>query len=138
MSQRRYRPEEEGTYRAVTKTFVHDPQPILEVTYFQPGADSVKAPLRVTPDHPIWAKGLSRDGVQITVAGWIPAAQLQFGHTLAIGYFGNVIVGKVRQAGQIARVYDIEVDEFHTYFAEPLGVWVHNKSLPTFRGTVEM
>ena len=53
MSQRRVRPEEEYTYRQVTRTFAHDPQPILEVTYFQPGADSVKAPLRVTANHPI-------------------------------------------------------------------------------------
>jgi hypothetical protein len=26
-----------------------------------------------------------------------------------------------------ARVFNIEVDEFHTHFVEPLGVWVHNK-----------
>jgi hypothetical protein len=126
MSQRIYRPDQEGTYRQVTRTFVHDPQPILEVIYFQPGSGKTNT-LRVTANHPIWSKG----------HGWFPAGQMQFGHTLAIGYFGNVIVRKVRQADEIARVYNIEVDEFHTYFVDPLGVWVHNKSPPTFRSTVE-
>jgi hypothetical protein len=31
--------------------------------------------------------------------------------------------GTVRQAEGIARVYNIEVDEFDTYFVEPLCVW---------------
>ena len=112
-------------------------KPIDHVTYIQPGADSVKAPLRVTPNHLIWAKGLVRPS-DSTASGWIAAGQLKVGHTLAIGYFGNVIVTKVQDTKETARVYNIEVDEFHTYFVEPLGVWVHNKSLPTFRGTVDV
>jgi len=137
MLHRRRRQKHEYTYRQVTKTFVHDDQPIVYVTYIQPGADSVKAPLRVTPNHLIWAKGLVRPS-DSTASGWIAAGQLKVGHTLAIGYFGNVIVTKVQDTKETARVYNIEVDEFHTYFVEPLGVWVHNKSLPTFRGTVDV
>jgi Pretoxin HINT domain len=79
-----------------------------------------KAPLRVTPNHLIWAKGLVR-GHEFTPAGWIAAGQLRVGHTLAIGYFGNVIVTKVRQIEETARVYNVEVNEFHTYFARRSG-----------------
>ena len=113
------RPEIEYTYRQVTKTFVHDDQPISCLTYTQPGGSTRE--LRVTPNHPIWSKK----------RGWIPVEQLTIGHVLAIGYFGNVLVLKVQKTDETARVYNIEVDEFHTYFVGDLGVWVHNKRVQT-------
>lgn len=112
-------PEDEHmrTYRQVTSTFVHDNQPILNVTYVQPGGEKVTGPLRVTPNHPIMKKG----------AGWTSAEKFRIGDMLQIGYFGNVMVTKVRNIGEKVRVCNIEVDEFHTYFVEKLGVWVHSK-----------
>jgi len=112
-------PEHEYTYRQVTKTFVHDDEPISCLTYTQAGSGRTRE-LRATPNHPIWSKK----------RGWIPVEQLTIGHVLAIGYFGNVLVLKVQKTDETARVYNIEVDEFHTYFVGELGVWVHNKRAP--------
>jgi hypothetical protein len=119
------RPEHESSYRQVTKTFVHDDQSIMHVTYSQPGGGGVKAPLRVTPNHPVWSKS----------RGWIPVAELKVGHVFAIAHFGNALVIKVQHSNETARVYNIEVNEFHTYFVGDLGVWVHNKRNQTAGAT---
>ncbi|MCL2075292.1 MAG: HINT domain-containing protein, partial [Betaproteobacteria bacterium] len=41
--------------------------------------------------------------------------------------FGNVLVGEVNHEVERARVYNLEVDEFHTYFVGYSQIWVHNK-----------
>ncbi len=82
----RRRPIEEYTYRQVTQSIAHADQPIVHVTYVQPGEDTVKASLRITPNQLILSKGHA----------WIPAAHVRVGHVLAIGYFGNVLVTKGR------------------------------------------
>ena len=114
MSKHRPRPEHEYTYRQVTKALVRDNQPISHVTYSAGGGSTTE--LRLAPDHLVWTKA----------NGWIPVAQLQAGHILAIGYFGSVPVLEVQHTKETARVHTIEVDEFHTYFAGESGVWIHD------------
>ena len=119
-------PTQEGanTYRQVTNTFAHDDQPILRVTYVQPGGEKVTEPLRVTANHLIMKKG----------TGWTSAGELQIGDMSLIGYYGNAMVTKVRDLDEKVRVHNFDVEEFHTYFVEKLGVWVHNKTeLPVAR-----
>ncbi len=109
-------PDRESIYRQVTQTFVRENKPIIEISYYLLGGDEDMKPLKVTPNHPIMKKGI----------GWVPAGTLEFGDTLLIGYFGNVLVTGVSDFGETSTVYNFEVDEFHTYFVDELGVWVHN------------
>jgi hypothetical protein len=123
-----FRLEEEYFYRQVTKTFVHEDAPILNVKYLHLGGGYVAGPLRVTPNHPVYSEG----------RGWIPASELSFGHSLVERGFGNLLVAKVKNTGETARVYNLEVDEFHTYFVEELGIWVHNKHVGGLPHIVEI
>jgi len=97
-----------------------------------------------TREHPFWVKG----------QGWIEAAQLQQGQELEIcdlealgedcdhwrklGNYQDVIL---KDNGWTAKVmdveltpntkfavYNLEVEEFHTYFVTDTGVWVHDSS----------
>lgn len=101
-------------YRQVIETFVTDDMPIVELRYVQP--DGEYGYLQVTPSHPIMLKK----------HGWMAAKDLRYGHVLMLGYWGNVILGKNKPINGTARVYNIKVDEFHTYFVGKYGVWVHN------------
>jgi hypothetical protein len=105
---------EDAIYRQVTATFVADHKEILELRYVQPDAEYRY--LRVTPNHPIMIGGV----------GWMPARELRFGHKLMLGYFGNVLVGKNKALSETARIYNIQVDEFQTYFVGEYAAWVHN------------
>jgi hypothetical protein len=46
---------------------------------------------------------------------------------LVKGSFGNQMVNKVKHTEETTRVYNIKVDEFHTYYVEKLGVWVDDE-----------
>jgi len=101
-------------YRQVTETFVTEDMPIVELCYVQP--DGEIGSLHVTPNHPIMVKR----------HGWMAAKELRYGHVLKLGYWSNVILGMNNPVDQTARVYNVKVDEFHTYFVGKYGVWVHN------------
>ncbi len=104
----------DAIYRQVLETFVTEDMPIVEIRYVQPNGEY--GYLRVTPNHPIMIKG----------KGWTPAGELKYGYPLMLGYFGTVLVGKNKPLAETARVYNIKVGEFHTYFVGKYGVWVHN------------
>lgn len=101
-------------YRQVTETFVTEDMPIVELRYVQP--DGEYGYLNVTPNHLI----------MVQRHGWMAAKDLRYGHTLILGYWGNVILGKNKPVSEKACVYNIKVDEFHSYFVGKYGVWVHN------------
>jgi hypothetical protein len=113
--------------------------------------DAIDMPgyLEVTPEHPIWVVG----------KGWVPAGELEVGQLLEImdprgngqGHDGrgtrpdgtsaeDYYLSGVRFNAEIVSiepgypefcVYNIEVEEYHTYFASFGGVWVHNKNQMT-------
>jgi hypothetical protein len=70
----------------------------------------------VTPNHPFY----------VDEEGWVPASGLNFTCPLEAHDFGNLAVGGVESIAEKARVYNLEVEEFHTYYVGRLGVWVHN------------
>jgi len=127
---KRAKREDEYFYRQVTKTFVTDDQLVsyIEVTDFG-DLDCIG----VTPNHPIYEghPGFAPfgciPGEEPRGDGWRPASQIKFGSTLVKHSFGNAVVGKVKHEVERARVYNLEVDEFHTYFVGKIGIWVHNK-----------
>jgi hypothetical protein len=110
--------EEQNAFRQVTKTFVHEDKKISRVTYLNL-CSGIRETLQVTPNHPIW----------VQYVGWLAVSDMEVGHTLVMENGGNNLVVKVVHTEETTRVYNIEVDEFHTYFAgDRERVWVHNKN----------
>jgi hypothetical protein len=111
----RKRREDEYIYRQVTQTFKHEDNAVTHVTVFDLAA-GVKETLRVTPNHPFYVEG----------GGWTKAANLTFGSKLTNSVFGNLLVTKVKHAVERTSVFNIEVEDCHTYYVGDTAVWVHN------------
>ena len=74
--------------------------------------------LWVTPSHPIYVKGI----------GWTPVGQMdRAGDVLENYRFGNSMVYRCYQNVDVGRVYNFEVEEFHTYYVGKVGIWVRNQ-----------
>jgi alpha-2-macroglobulin len=74
----------------------------------------INGQLRVTPDHLLYAEG-----------GWVQAGSLQRGDKL-LGTDGKTIsVRSVEWLASDVRVYNLEIEKYHTFFAD--GIWVHNQ-----------
>ncbi len=109
----RFHEQSEYYYRQVIATFSHEDELICDVVVWDL-TNNIKEILKVTPNNPIYVKN----------AGWIPAGELKFGKVLWDKDFANLMVKKKSNNGERARVYNIEVDEFHTYYVGELGAWV--------------
>ncbi len=101
---------------AVTKTFAHEAQAYLHLWL----ADGSR--LEVTAIHPI----ARRSGSE---RSWIQAGLLVVGDQLEyltdeLDALGMMVVARIEPGGREEPVYNLEVDEAHTYFAN--GVLVHN------------
>lgn len=99
--------------RPVSAVFVTADQPLLEVTLYIPGQDGSDR-VQVTPEHPFQ-----------TEHGWVAARDLQ-DHSVLVrsGEWAEVIL--VRSSTKLAKVYNIEIDNLHTYFVGLSGALVHN------------
>lgn len=70
--------------------------------------------LKVTPNHVMWVNN-----------SWQEAANIQKGDLL-LGKDGNYIhVNSIEVLNREVEVYNLEVENYHTYFAD--GFWVHNQ-----------
>jgi hypothetical protein len=73
-------------------------------------------PVETTPEHPFWVQG----------KGWTPACDLKPGdELLAPDGYGPVTVDRVGMSTYRAEVFNLEVEDFNTYFVKT-GIWVHN------------
>ena len=76
--------------------------------------------IRTTAEHPFWVAG----------RGWTEASELIAGDRLRSHDGRWVVVAGVRDAGEVAAVYNLRVAEDHTYFVGGEGwgfsVWAHN------------
>ncbi|HXG10157.1 MAG TPA: polymorphic toxin-type HINT domain-containing protein [Gemmataceae bacterium] len=75
-----------------------------------------------TAEHPFWVLG----------RGWTPAGALRIGHRL-LGHDGQVVpVVAIEDTGEFETVYNLEVEEYHTYFVGAAdwgwSVWAHNSA----------
>lgn len=99
----------EQAYKRVLKTFEYPPERIVNLNYILPGQDRTPGQsihlrrISVTRNHPFWTKE----------QGWTAVSELQ--------YFGSTLFFK-------APVYNLEVEDFHTYYVGEHGIWVHNAS----------
>jgi hypothetical protein len=98
-----------------TKPFPHPPLPRLP--------DYQSRVIRATTEHPFYVYG----------RGWTPLQEIRPGEWLR-GMDGWVEAGKVEHTGKWETVYNLEIEDDHTYFvgAEDWGfsVWAHNMCSP--------
>jgi len=104
-------------YRQVTRTFVHEDKLVSNLTAWDM-ANDIEETIKVTPNHPVFEQ----------YRGWIPVDQLKFGRVVKNRGLADLMVKDQQPTQERMRVFNIEVDEFHTYCVGKLGVWVHNKS----------
>ncbi|WP_435933234.1 polymorphic toxin-type HINT domain-containing protein [Moraxella bovoculi] len=73
--------------------------------------------LQTTAEHPFWIKD----------TGWLKASLLEQGMILLDRNNQEVeVISQYLLPNHTDTVYNIEVDDFHTYHVGRLGVWVHN------------
>lgn len=95
--------------RLVTEVFVHDVTEVIDITI---DGEVITA----TAIHPFWVPEL----------GWIKAKDLQAG-TKVQTEDGRILgIDKVDRREGNFRVYNFEVDGFHSYFVSGLEILVHN------------
>ena len=85
--------------------------------------------VRLTPEHPVYV--MNRLGEEL---GWIMAGDLVSGDLIADidgGQLIKIVNNTLTQTEET--VYNFEVEEAHSYFADELGLWVHNPSSKFFR-----
>jgi RHS repeat-associated protein len=113
----------ETAWRQVTQTFVTPGREVLVLTLRD--ATGFEERLHVTPEHPLRPEGTT----------WTAAGDLQLGSVLATedGRWVEVTAAVVESRTQT--VYNLEVDEFHTYFAGENQVWAHNPCPPAGSGS---
>lgn len=113
------RDEQSGSleWGVVRSTFVRDAAEIYEVVVER--GDERRETLQTTAEHPFWVSG----------RGWVIVAEIASGDHLLDADGHGLTVITVRRSGERARVYNIEVDTYHTYFVGELRTWVHNKAM---------
>ena len=69
-----------------------------------------------TLEHPFWVKD----------KGWVLASQLKAGSILQ-SYDGDLlVVDAVRRRDEVTQVYNVEIEDLHTYFVSSLAILSHN------------
>jgi hypothetical protein len=94
---------------------VQEDKPVCEVEVFDSGLNEIES-IKVTLDHPFY----------VDRKGWTPAGELRFGYMLLGPGSWHLPIGKVEFNRERSTVYNMEVDEFHTYYVGKFGAWVHN------------
>ena len=104
----------EIAYRRVARTFVTPDQKIFRLVVVD--TEERTETLRTTAEHPFWIKD----------RGWMKAGMLKAGDVLIGRSDETVTVYSAALETTMETVYNIEVEDFHTYHVGKAGVWVHN------------
>lgn len=78
-----------------------------------PGYLILNHTLKLTPEHILWVND-----------SWTMAGDIQIGNTLTNSAGEKVTVNSIEWQGGAVDVYNLEIERYHTFFAENL--WVHN------------
>ncbi|MET0342868.1 MAG: polymorphic toxin-type HINT domain-containing protein [Polyangiales bacterium] len=102
--------------KPVIRLYITEDAPVLDVQVEGThGADRITT----TPEHPFWVKD----------RGWVGAASL--GDRALLWSPEGSLVGHAGAAWSArAKVYNLEVADYHTYFVGALHAWVHNQCGP--------
>ncbi|WP_239613520.1 polymorphic toxin-type HINT domain-containing protein [Cohnella mopanensis] len=98
-------------YKKVTATFKHDTDEIYKINV---GSQTIEA----TFNHPFWVNG----------KGWVVVKDLIVGDSLVQSNGNTLKIDNITIVNENVTVYNMTVDEFHTYFVSDLNIWVHNTS----------
>jgi len=101
-------------YKQVLDTMIRHDKEIYRVIVENVSGD--QAVIRSSDSHPFWVKD----------NGWVQAVELQAGDILIDAEGLEIQVVSQEMESGTATVYNIEVDDFHTYFVSDLNVFVHN------------
>jgi hypothetical protein len=104
----------EIAFKRVTRTYASQRKEIFRVVIADEHGQ--QETLRTTAEHPFWIKD----------SGWRKAGLLSAGDLLVNHCNQSLSVVSAGPEDAIETVYNIEVEDFHTYHAGQLGVWVHN------------
>ncbi len=109
----------EVAYRRVQKVFEHDGQELFVVVYTTVfNGELRECVLDATLNHPIW----------INDQGWTKVSDIKTGDKFFTVDGIPAEFARLQKRGSGRTVYNIEVEDFHTYFVESEGIWVHNKN----------
>ena len=99
--------------KKVVKTFVHDKDTLLNVYVG-------KTKIETTEEHPFWVVG----------KGWVLAGNLEIGDKLLLHSDEIVETNKLEivHLENTIKVYNFEVEDWHTYFVSNANILVHNKA----------
>jgi Pretoxin HINT domain/DNA/RNA non-specific endonuclease len=96
-------------YKQVLQTFNHDATTTIDIFI-----DGEK--ITTTEEHPFWVPDV----------GWVKAKDLNAGTHLQTKTESWLDIDKVDKHIELTKVYNFEVEGFHTYFVSDLGFLVHN------------
>uniref|UniRef100_UPI0036700CCA polymorphic toxin-type HINT domain-containing protein n=1 Tax=Paenibacillus farraposensis TaxID=2807095 RepID=UPI0036700CCA len=99
----------EVAYKEVTATFNHQTDEIYNIHV---GGQEIES----TFNHPFYVKD----------KGWTFVKDLKVGDLLVQSDGNTLKVDSIELEHKHVTVYNMTVDEFHTYFVSDLGIWVHN------------
>ncbi len=99
----------EVKYKEVTATFNHKTDDIYKISI----GDQV---IESTFNHPFYVRG----------KGWTFVKDLKVGDLLVQSDGNTLKIDSIELEHKHVTVYNMTVDEFHTYFVSDLGIWVHN------------
>jgi mannosyltransferase OCH1-like enzyme/Flp pilus assembly pilin Flp len=113
-------------WKQVLRTFVSRAQSLVRLTISD--AEGRVETLEVTPSHRL----------RVAERGWIAAGELLPGRDLLLSAGGQLL--RLRAAQSIdggVPVYNLEVEDFDTYFVGTLALWAHNNSCDRCSGTLD-
>jgi len=119
----------EMAYKRVTKVFEHGSARTYDITFkYGPEVNPELAKhsiIYVTGEHPFWVQG----------KGWVKVRDLQVGDVMSTENGMHAELASICESMTadnrhpiISNVWNIEVEDFHTYFVHWSGLWVHNKT----------
>jgi len=101
----------EVAYKEVTATFNHETDEIYNIHV---GGQTIES----TYNHPFYVAG----------KGWTFVKDLKVGDLLVQSDGNTLRIDSIELLHKYVTVYNMTVDEFHTYFVSDIGIWVHNSN----------
>jgi hypothetical protein len=107
-------------YRKVSKRFEHLDVVTMDVVFKRDGR-MYQIPIETTPEHRFYVRG----------KGWSEAGSLRDGDVVETSDGVGVTVDRIEILGGRRSVFNLEIEDFQTYFVGTNGVLVHDTNKPT-------
>lgn len=116
----------EIAFKRVTRVFSHlyenyDEQEVMSVHFIEHSAGQKgffdNTALFATPNHPFWVQS----------KGWIAVCDLQSGDEFLTYDGSRVTCNGVSRTNYEREIFNLEIEDLHTYFIHGLGMWVHDQ-----------